>query len=55
MAQGDDPASQLQGLMAAHDSLKRIGEAFKAKPNLEKVQGKAEKLGIPMTDDQAAS
>ena len=51
MAQGDDPASQLQGLMAAHDSLKRIGEAFKAKPNLEKVQGMAEKLGIPMTDD----
>ena len=51
MAQGDDPASQLQGLMAAHDSLKRIGEAFKSKPNLEKVQGMAEKLGIPMTDD----
>ena len=37
MAQGDDPASQLKGLMAAHDSLKRIGEAFKSKPNLEKV------------------
>ena len=37
MAQGDDPASQLQGLMAARDSLKRIGSAFKAKPNLEKV------------------
>jgi len=37
--------------MAAHDSLRRIGEAFKAKPNLEKVLVMAEKHGIPMTDD----
>lgn len=35
--QGDDPANQLQGLLAAYDNLKRIGEAFKAKLNLENV------------------
>ena len=51
MAQGDDPASQLQGLINAQQSLKRIGSAFQTKPNLEKVSGMAQKLGIPMTPE----
>jgi len=37
--------------MVSHDSLRRIGEAFKAKHNLEKVLVMVEKLGIPMADD----
>ena len=51
MNQGDDPASQLQGLMRAQQSLKRIGSAFQNKPNLDKVSGMAQKLGIPMTPE----
>ena len=51
LAQGDDPASQLQGLMHAQQSLKRITGAFASKPNHEKVGAMAQKLGIPMTDD----
>ena len=35
--QGDDPASQLQGLMNAQSSLKRMTSAFASKPNFEKI------------------
>lgn len=34
---GDDPQSQLQGLMNAQQSLKRIGSAFSTKPNEDKI------------------
>ena len=51
MSQGDDPASQLQGLMNAQQSLKRISGAFSSKPNVDKVSDMAQKLGIPMTDE----
>ena len=46
-----DPASQLQGLMNAQQSLHRLTSAFSAKPNTEKVEGMAKKLGIPMTPE----
>ena len=51
MAQGDDPASQLEGLMNAQQSLKRISSAFTSKPNVDKVSEMAKNLGIPMTDE----
>ena len=35
--QGDDPASQLQGLMNAQQSLKRMTSAFASKPNYDKI------------------
>ena len=47
----DDPAGQLQGLMNAQESLHRLTSAFSAKPNLDKVSGMAQKLGIPMTPE----
>jgi hypothetical protein len=47
----DDPAGQLQGLMNAQQSLHRLTSAFSAKPNLDKVSGMAQKLGIPMTPE----
>jgi len=47
----NDPAAQLQGLMNAQQSLKRMTSAFSAKPNTEKVEGMAKKLGIPMTPE----
>lgn len=47
----DDPAGQLQGLMNAQASLHRLTSAFSAKPNLDKVTGMAQKLGIPMTPE----
>ena len=47
----DDPAGQLQGLMNAQASLHRLSSAFSAKPNLDKVSGMAQKLGIPMTPE----
>ena len=34
---GDDPQSQLMGLMNAQQSLKRIGAAFSTKPNEDKI------------------
>jgi len=40
----------IKGFMAAHDSLKRFRKAFKAKSNLEKVWGMAEKLDIRMIE-----
>ena len=46
-----DPAAQLQGLMNAQQSLHRLTSAFSAKPNLDKVSGMAQKLGIPMTPE----
>ena len=46
-----DPAAQLQGLMNAQQSLKRISSAFQAKPKEDKVQEMAKKLGIPMTPE----
>jgi len=46
-----DPAAQLQGLMNAQQSLHRLTSAFSAKPNTEKVEGMAKKLGIPMTPE----
>ena len=49
--QNGDPAAQLQGLMNAQQSLKRISSAFQAKPKQDKVQEMAQKLGIPMTPE----
>jgi len=49
--QHDDPAAQLQGLMNAQQSLKRISGAFQAKPKQDKVAEMAQKLGIPMTPE----
>lgn len=46
-----DPAAQLQGLMNAQQSLHRLTSAFSAKPNTEKVEAMAKKLGIPMTPE----
>ena len=46
-----DPAAQLQGLMNAQQSLKRISSAFQAKPKQDKVSDMAQKLGIPMTPE----
>jgi hypothetical protein len=46
-----DPAAQLQGLMNAQQSLHRLTSAFSAKPNTDKVEGMAKKLGIPMTPE----
>lgn len=46
-----DPAAQLQGLMNAQASLKRMTSAFTNKPNLDKVTDMAKKLGIPMTPE----
>ena len=48
---GDDPASQLQGLMNARDSLHRMTSAFSAKPNQDKVKDMAAKLGIEFTPE----
>ena len=47
----DDPQAQLQGLMNAQQSLKRISGAFAAKPKEDKVKDMAQKLGIPMTPE----
>lgn len=47
----NDPAAQLQGLMNAQQSLKRLTSAFSNKPNLDKVTDMAKKLGIPMTPE----
>jgi hypothetical protein len=47
----NDPAAQLQGLMNAQASLKRLTSAFSNKPNLDKVTEMARKLGIPMTPE----
>jgi hypothetical protein len=47
----DDPAAQLQGLMNAQASLHRLTANFSSKPNLDKVTGMAQKLGIPMTPE----
>lgn len=49
--QNNDPASQLQGLMNAQQSLHRLTSAFSNKPNMDKVNGMAQKLGIPMTPE----
>uniref|UniRef100_A0A7S3CT11 Uncharacterized protein n=1 Tax=Strombidium rassoulzadegani TaxID=1082188 RepID=A0A7S3CT11_9SPIT len=46
-----DPSAQLQGLMNAQQSLKRISSAFQAKPKEDKVKDMAQKLGIPMTPE----
>jgi hypothetical protein len=37
--------------MNAQQSLHRLTSAFSAKPNMDKVTGMAEKLGIPMTPE----
>jgi hypothetical protein len=37
--------------MNAQSSLKRLTSGFSAKPNMEKVTGMAQKLGIPMTPE----
>lgn len=47
----NDPAAQLQGLMNAQQSLHRLTSAFSAKPNMDKVNSMAQKLGIPMTPE----
>ena len=47
----NDPAAQLQGLMNAQASLKRLTSGFSAKPNVDKVTSMAQKLGIPMTPE----
>jgi hypothetical protein len=47
----NDPSAQLQGLMNAQQSLHRLTSAFSNKPNMDKVNGMAQKLGIPMTPE----
>ena len=47
----NDPAAQLQGLMNAQASLKRLTTGFTSKPNVDKVSTMAQKLGIPMTPE----
>jgi hypothetical protein len=47
----NDPASQLKGLMNAQQSLHRLTSAFASKPNTDKVEAMAKKLGIPMTPE----
>jgi hypothetical protein len=47
----NDPAAQLKGLMNAQQSLHRLTAGFSAKPNMDKVSGMAQKLGIPMTPE----
>ena len=47
----NDPAAQLQGLMNAQASLKRLTTGFTSKPNVDKVTTMAQKLGIPMTPE----
>lgn len=37
--------------MNAQESLHRISSAFTAKPKMDKVEGMAQKLGIPMTPE----
>ena len=49
--QGDDPESQLKGLMTAQQSLKRMTSAFTAKPNFDKIKDLAQKLGVEVTPD----
>jgi len=50
-AQGDDPASQLQGLMTAQQSLKRMTSAFASKPNFDKIKELGQKLGVEVTPE----
>lgn len=50
-SQGDDPASQLQGLMTAQQSLKRMTSAFASKPNFDKIKELAQKLGVEVTPE----
>ena len=47
----DDPPAQLKGLMTAQQTLHRLTSAIASKPNTEKVEGMAKKLGIPMTPE----
>ena len=49
--QGDDPASQLQGLMTAQQSLKRMTSAFASKPNFGKIKELGQKLGVEVTPE----
>ena len=49
--QGDDPASQLQGLMNAQQSLKRMTSGFSSKPNFDKIKDMANNLGVEVTPD----
>jgi len=49
--QGDDPASQLQGLMTAQQSLHRMTSAFASGPNFDKIKEMATNLGIEVTPD----
>jgi hypothetical protein len=48
---GDDPASQLKGLMTAQQSLKRMTSAFATKPNFDKIKDLAQKLGVEATPE----
>ena len=50
----DDPSKQLQGLMNAQASLKRISSAFSPKPQVELVKDMAAKLDIEMTPELLA-
>ena len=47
----DDPAAQLQGLMNAQSSLKRMTSAFSTKPNFEKIADFGKKLGFEVPDE----
>jgi len=49
--QGDDPQAQLQGLMTAQQSLKRMTSAFASKPNFGKIRDLATRLGVEVTPD----
>lgn len=48
---GDDPASQLKGLMNAQQSLKRMTSAFATKPNFDKIKDLAQRLGVEVTPE----
>ena len=48
---GDDPASQLKGLMTAQQSLKRMTSAFATQPNFDKIKDLAQRLGVEVTPE----
>ena len=48
---GDDPASQLKGLMTAQQSLKRMTSAFATKPNFDKIKDLGQRLAVEVTPE----
>ena len=50
---GDDPASQLQGLISTQQSLHRLSSVFSGKAGIDKVKELAQKLGLDCPPDTA--